>query len=160
MVGVQIILGDSPYFHRFPKLVVLDHAISPPSQIYLTFPYYPHKIRNSIVFVYEHYQEGRISLHYLSNGFIDDIYDTLQGSLIPEFSIPGVKNMFLEGSPCDAAYCEMHEAYSRLLSRLHEKDEDLDVEIIISSLLSIARILGKEMYRHGAEFALRSINAN
>lgn len=99
-------------------------------------------------------------MHYLSNGFIDDVYDTLQGSLIPEFSIPGVKNMFLEGSHCDAAYCEMHEAYSRLLSRLHEKDEDLDVEIIISSLLSIARILGKEMYRYGAEFALRSINAN
>ena len=98
MVGVQIILGDSPLFHRFPKLVVLDHAISPPFQIYLTFPYYPHKIRNSIVFVCEHYREGGISLHYLSNGFIDDVYDTLQGSLIPEACIPGVKNMFL---PCD-----------------------------------------------------------
>jgi len=112
------------------------------------------------VFVCEHYREGGISLHYLSNSFIDDVYDTLQGSLVPEFCIPGVKNMFLKGSPCDTAYSEMHEAYSRLLSRLNENDEDLDVEIIISSLFSIARILGKEMYRCGAEFALRSVNAN
>ena len=99
-------------------------------------------------------------MHYLSNGFINDVYDTLQGSLIPESCIPGVNNMFLEGSPCDAAYSKMHEAYSRLLNRLNENGEDPDVEIIIDSLLSMARILGIEMYRCGAEFALRSVNAH
>lgn len=112
------------------------------------------------MFVYEHYQEGGIFLHYLSNGFINDVYDTLQGSFIPESCIPGVKNMFLEGSPCDAAYSKMHEAYSRLFNRLNENGEDPDVEIIIDSLLSMARILGIEMYRCGAEFALRSVNAH
>lgn len=109
------------------------------------------------MFVYEHYRKGGIYLHYLSDSFIDDVYDTLHGSLLPEFRISGVRNMFLEGSPCDTAYSNMHEAYARLLSWLNEIDEDSDVEIIISSLFSISRILGKEMYRCGAEFALRSI---
>ena len=95
-------------------------------------------------------------MRYLSNRFIDDVYDTLQGSLLPEFRIPGVTDLFLENSPCDTAYSEMHEAYARLLSRLNENDEDSDVEIIISSLFSISRSLGREMYRCGAKFALQS----
>ena len=110
------------------------------------------------MFVYGHYRKGGISLYYLSNSFIDDVYDTLQGSLIPEFCIPGVKNLFLEGSPCGTAYAEMYEAYMRLLDRLNKTDEDSDVEVIIQSLLFIARISGKEMYRCGAEFALQSLS--
>ena len=93
-------------------------------------------------------------MDYLSNTFIDDVYATLQGNLIPEARIPGVKNLFWEGSPCTDAYCEMYDAYMRVLTRLKEQDEDADIEIIISSLLTITRILGKEMYLCGAEFAL------
>ena len=97
---------------------------------------------------------------YLSNRYIDEVYDTLQGSLTPEYCVPGVKNLFIEGSPCDTAYSQMQEAYIQLLDRLNETDEDADVETIIHSLLSISRILGREMYRCGAEFALRSAKTN
>ena len=95
-------------------------------------------------------------MHYLSDGFIHDVYDTLQGSLIPAARIPGVKNLFSKGSPCDAAYSEMQDAYIRLLDRLNETDEDPDVEIIINSFLTILRCTGEEMYRCGAKFALQS----
>ena len=95
-------------------------------------------------------------MHYLSNDFIRCVYDTLQGSLIPEACIPGVKNLFSEGSPCDLAYSEMQDAYLRLLDRLNETDEDWDVEIIINSFFTILRLTGEEMYRCGAKFALQS----
>ena len=95
-------------------------------------------------------------MHYLSNDFIDDVYGTAQGCLSPESRIPGVRDLFVEGSPCDLAYSEMLEAYLRLLDRLNKTDEDPDVEIIINSFLTILRLTGEEMYRCGAEFALMS----
>ena len=95
-------------------------------------------------------------MHYLSDSFIDDVYHSLLGSLTPQARIPGVQNLFLEGSPCETAYSQMLQAYAQLLARLKEQEEDSDVETIITSLLTISRILGKEMYRCGAEFALNS----
>ena len=92
---------------------------------------------------------------YLSDNLIDDVYDTLQGCLVPEACIAGVKNLFLSGSPYDTAYSEMYNAYMRLLCRLNREDEDPDVEIIITSLLTISRLLGKEMYLCGVKFALQ-----
>ena len=92
-------------------------------------------------------------MFYLSDRFIDNVYDTLQGCLVPEARIAGVKNLFANGSACDAAYSGMYDAYMRLLSRLNKEDEDHDVEIIIDSLLHISRLLGKEMYLCGAKFA-------
>ena len=93
-------------------------------------------------------------MHYLSKDFINAVYDSLQGSLVPEAHIVGVKNLFLNGSPCDRAYSNILNAYERLLSKLNETDEDPDVEIIIASFFTILRISGEEMYRCGAAFAL------
>ena len=87
---------------------------------------------------------------------IEDIYDSLQGVLVPEARVPWVKNLFLPGSPCDRAYSDMLDAYERLRDRLGVADEDEDVEIIINSLLDIQQILGHEMFRCGVEYARRS----
>ena len=95
-------------------------------------------------------------MHYMSDDFINDVYETLQDNLTPETCVPGVKNLFLDGSPCDRAYSQMHHAYMRLLARLNETDEDPDVEIIIGSFLTISRLLGEEMYRCGVYFTLQS----
>ena len=97
-------------------------------------------------------------MDYLSNSFIEDVYNTLQDELIPEARVPNVRNLFYNGSPCDLAYSEMHRAYMHLLDRLNEVDEDHDVETIIGSFLTISRILGEEMYRCGAHFALQAID--
>ena len=92
-------------------------------------------------------------MYFLSECFIDDVYDTLQGCSTPEACIAGVKNLFSNGSACDTAYSEMYAAYMRLLGRLNKEDEDHDVEIIIDSLLRISKLLGREMYLCGAKFA-------
>ena len=85
--------------------------------------------------------------------WIEDIYDSLQGVLVPEARVPWVKNLFLPDSPCDRAYSNMLDAYERLRGRLGVADEDGDVEIIINSLLDIQQILGHEMFRCGVEYA-------
>lgn len=87
--------------------------------------------------------------------FIEDVYDSLQGVLVPEARIPWVKDLFLPGSPCDRAYAEMLQAYGRLRDRLGVPDEDGDVETIINSLMNIQRILGENMFLCGLEYARR-----
>ncbi len=89
----------------------------------------------------------------IDQALIDNIYDSLQGVLIPEARIPWVKDLFIPGSPCDCTYAEMLRTYERLRDRLGVRDEDPDVEIIISSLMEIQRILGQEMFRCGVEYA-------
>ena len=92
----------------------------------------------------------------IEEAWIEDIYDSLQGGLVPEARVPWVKNLFLPGSPCDRAYSDMLDAYERLRDRLGVADEDEDVEIIINSLLDIQQILGHEMFRCGLEYARRT----
>ncbi len=95
-------------------------------------------------------------MHHLSADFIEDVYNTVQGNLIPDACIPGVENLFSDGSPCDQAYEQMHNAYQRLLQRLNKKDDDQDVETIIHSMLTISAHVGTAMYLYGAKFALQS----
>ena len=64
----------------------------------------------------------------IEEAWIEDIYDSLQGVLVPEARVPWVKNLFLPGSPCDRAYSDMLDAYERLRDRLGVADEDEDVE--------------------------------
>ena len=92
----------------------------------------------------------------IEEALIEDIYDSLQGVLVPEARVPWVKNLFLPGSPCDRAYSDMLDADERLRDRLGVADEDEDVEISINSLLDIQQILGHEMFRCGLEYARRS----
>ena len=85
--------------------------------------------------------------------FINDIYDTLQGLLVDEASVPGVRCIFEDGMSCQEKYSQMLAAYDRLCCRLNVTNEDPDVELIINSLLDISKILGCEMFRCGVSFA-------
>ena len=95
----------------------------------------------------------------VDDAIIEDIYDSLQGVLIPEARVPWVRNLFLPGSPCDRAYSQMLLAYERLRDRLGVEFEDADVEIIINSLLDIQQLVGYEMFRCGLEYA-RSLSGH
>ena len=95
----------------------------------------------------------------VDDAIIEDIYDSLQGVLIPEARVPWVRNLFLPGSPCDRAYAEMLRAYEHLTARLGVAEEDADVEIIINSLLDIQQLVGYEMFRCGLEYA-RSLSGH
>ncbi len=85
---------------------------------------------------------------------IEDIYDTLTGVIDEPFQVPGVENLFVEGSECMNCYSEAIAAYGRLCARLGVEGEDEDIETIINSLLRIERKVGMKMFEYGVKFAL------
>ena len=90
----------------------------------------------------------------MSEKQVEDIYFTLTGTMQEQFRVPGVENLFAEGSDCMNCYSEMHAAYERLCDRLGVVDEDEDVEIIIDSLMCIERKVSTKMFEYGMKFAL------
>jgi hypothetical protein len=82
--------------------------------------------------------------------FEEYVYESLQGTLCDPH--PEVKNLFEVGMPCERWYAEMLRAYQRICNRLNGKNEDDDVEIIITNLQRIQRELALNMYRYGAKF--------
>lgn len=80
---------------------------------------------------------------------VDAVYDTLWGLLESAYQVKGVENMFLPGSICAEQYDRMLAACGRLNERLSVKGEDEDVEQVVNSLLSICRLVGREMYACG-----------
>ena len=84
---------------------------------------------------------------------IEEIYDTLFGVMEKGAGVPEVENAFQNGMICEQWYREMGEAYQRLCDRLGMEDEDEDLEMIVRSLLAIARELGLQMFEYGIKFA-------
>ena len=89
----------------------------------------------------------------MSNEQIEAIYATLVGVMRKEFRVPGVENLFAEGSECMNCYSDMLAAYERLCDRLGVVDEDKDVEVIIHSLMVIERNVSMKMFEYGMKFA-------
>ena len=79
----------------------------------------------------------------------DAIYETLLGNLLPEYTVPGVENLFREGSFCDGKYREVWDARERLHQRLGVTHEDPDVEIIISAMTDIQNRIAEAMFLLG-----------
>ena len=92
----------------------------------------------------------------MTNEQMEAIYATLVGVMREEFRVPGVENLFTEGSECMNCYSQMLTAYERLCDRLGVVDEDKDVEVIIHSLMTIERKVSIKMFEYGMKFALDS----
>ncbi|MBR3999947.1 MAG: hypothetical protein IKI93_16575 [Clostridia bacterium] len=88
---------------------------------------------------------------------IEDIYYTLIGTIQEQFRVPGVENLFAEGSECMNCYYEMLAAYERLCERLGVVDEDEDVEDIIDALMTVERKVSMKMFEYGMKFVLDNI---
>ena len=84
---------------------------------------------------------------------IERVYCTLIGVMQEEFCVPGVENLFEEGSACELAYERMFDAYARLRDRLGVENEDTDVEQIINALRTIEKNVGMKMFEYGMKFA-------
>lgn len=84
--------------------------------------------------------------------FADLVYDTLCGDLQGEHAVPGVEDAFAVGSECTRLYDELGDIRERLQARMGLRDEDVDVERIISILESVQRILGRKMFWYGQKF--------
>lgn len=88
----------------------------------------------------------------MKNQFMEDVYDTLRGVLVPQARLEGVENAFAPGTDCAKRYGQMLDAYERLCNRLGVEEEDEDVEIIITSMMAIEREISQRMYLYGAKF--------
>ena len=85
---------------------------------------------------------------------LDDIYGTLCGLYIPEAMVPGVPDLFSDGSFCMEEYIRMRRAYERICIRLGRdpEDGDADLEIILEATEHIQKRLAKEMFRLGMRY--------
>ena len=84
--------------------------------------------------------------------FAAAVYDTMNGTLLPPFRVPGVECLFELGMPCMNNYSDMLDAYGRLCERLGMRDDDVDCEIMIDSLLMNQRTFAVAMFLKGYEF--------
>ncbi len=92
-------------------------------------------------------KEFREIIYEIANGEYN-----LSGYPIPEGKY--VENQFAEGAPCWRWYGEMLDAYERICERMgNRQGEDRDVEVIINSLLDIARHMALKMFEYGVFFA-------
>ncbi len=85
----------------------------------------------------------------MHNDFVQDIYNTLCGYLIPEACVTGVENAFAPGKICDLCYEAAAAARDRILQRLGV-EEDADLNCIFDELTYIARELGLKMFAYGS----------
>jgi len=92
----------------------------------------------------------------MNKRFIEMVHDTLCGQLVDGVCVPGVENIFPNGSRCEDLYCSVYDAYQRLCQRLGTDGEDKDVETMINSLMEIEREISYHMYVYGAKFGLLS----
>lgn len=85
--------------------------------------------------------------------FLDDIYLTLQGALIPQAAVPWVPNLFIPNGYCEREYTRMREAYERVCTRLCVDTEDDDLNTMVQAMEKIQEVCCKEMFRLGMEYA-------
>ena len=87
----------------------------------------------------------------------EQIYDKMNGFLAegmisaPEGIV--IDDEFAEGKECCLLYEGVYQARRNLCERLGE-DEDSDVEIILSGMERIARLLSLKMYEYGRREAV------
>ena len=82
----------------------------------------------------------------------EQVYDSLHGQMVPEYHLSWVENIFVPGHPCYESYHEMRCAYTHLLERLNEVDEDEDAETMINALLGYSKITALEMFKYGRKY--------
>ncbi len=90
----------------------------------------------------------------MDNQFMQDVYDTLNGDMLPGCGVPGVENLFAEGAKCELLYGEVYDAERRLEERLGIDGYDDDVELIIRKLTDIQLEMCRYMYYYGAKFGM------
>ena len=91
----------------------------------------------------------------MNDKLLNDIYLSLQGSLIPEAAVPWVPNLFKPYGYCEREYNELREAYARVCTRLgiDPDDEDDDMNRMVLAMEHIQEVCCKEMFRLGMEYA-------
>ena len=91
----------------------------------------------------------------MQESFIELVYLTIQGQLIPKYMIADVEDIFTKDGIGLALYTNARDAYLRVCDRLGAKDYDPDLDVIINSMEDLAKEMAFRMYRYGAKFGVR-----
>lgn len=91
----------------------------------------------------------------MDNTFMQEVYDTLNGDMLPGDGVPGVENLFATGAKCEMLYGQVYDAERRLEERLGVEPYDDDVELIICKTTEIQEEMCRRMYYYGAKFGMR-----
>ncbi len=91
----------------------------------------------------------------MEESFVDRVYLTINGFLLPQFTVAGVEDIFGEGGIGIALYEQARDAYARICDRLGVRDEDPDLDIIISSMEDITKEISYRMYEYGTRFGMQ-----
>ncbi len=91
----------------------------------------------------------------MQESFIELVYLTLQGELIPEYAIEDVEDIFVQDGIGIQLYSKAMDAYARVCKRLGMKDEDPDLDDIIRNMEALEKEIAFRMYRYGAKFGTR-----
>lgn len=76
----------------------------------------------------------------------EKVYLSMLGELTEP--VPGVRNAFAPGQPCERLYRQIYEAKVRLCEQLGEEEND-DLETILDCFFEINRQMCLRMYRLG-----------
>lgn len=86
--------------------------------------------------------------------YAEAVYETMSGSRLPGFCVPGVENLYEKGAICWIANKEMHNAYWRICDRLgNPEQEDEDGKEMIQNFLTMEKEMAIHMFLKGYEFA-------
>lgn len=91
----------------------------------------------------------------MKESFMELVHLSIQGELIPEYTIEGVENIFDNGGIGIQLYINARNAYRRVCDRLGEKDEDPDLDAIFTNLEALEKEIAIRMYQYGAKFGMR-----
>ena len=91
----------------------------------------------------------------MKESFMELVYLTMQGQLLPEYAIADVEDIFVADGIGNELYTKARIAYSNVCKRLGVKDEDSDLNEIIYYMEALADEMAYRMYRYGAKFGIR-----
>ncbi len=91
----------------------------------------------------------------MNESFMELVYLTMQGELIPECAIAEVEDIFVEGGIGIELYEKAKNAYAKVCHRLGKKDEDQDLNELVRNMEELAREMALRMYQYGAKFGQR-----
>ena len=85
----------------------------------------------------------------------EKIYHTLIGTLLPQFRVPWVPNIFIEGTPYDQAYQVFWDARMQMVENYGIEFECDELEDIMNAILDVEKEIGFYMFQMGMEYEKR-----
>ena len=95
----------------------------------------------------------------MDDRFLKSVFETACGLLMPEYTVPGVENMFASGKACQLIYKEVWKKCLEICEKMGiHPDDDIDLQFILNRMDEICWLVGCEMFRCGMEYQKGNLN--